>query len=91
MTRTSARTLAGAQLLLDLPATLFFDPAVESIDSCSPAGDRFAASLWPDRMAVGTLVIGPPGGSLLHNAGLAAFRAESEARAAARRLRTRLA
>jgi CelD/BcsL family acetyltransferase involved in cellulose biosynthesis len=84
------RASPGAQLLLDLPATLFFDPSVETIDSCSPAGDRFAASLWPDRMAVGTLVIGPPGGSLLHNAGLAAFRAESEARAAARRLRTRL-
>lgn len=80
----------GAQLLLDLPASLFFDPAVALIDSCSPAGDRFAASLWPDRMAVGTLVVGPPGGGLLFNAGLAACRAEAEARAAARRLRTRL-
>lgn len=81
----------GSQLLLDLPEALFFDPAVETVDSCAPAGDRFASSLWPDRMAVGTLVIGPPGGSLLHNAGLAAFKAEIEARAAARRLRTRLA
>jgi hypothetical protein len=85
------RASPGAQLLLDLPETLSCAPAVETIDSCSPAGDRFAASLWPDRMSVGTLVIGPPGGSLLHNAGLAAFRAEIEARAAARRLRTRLA
>lgn len=85
-----ARFSPGAQLLLDLPQTLFFDPAVETINSCSPAGDRFAASLWPDRMSVGTLVIGPPGGSLLHNAGLAAFRAETEARAAARRFRGRL-
>lgn len=85
-----ARFSPGAQLVLDLPETLFFDPAVETIDSCSPAGDRFAASLWPDRMAVGTLVIGPPGGGMLYNAGLAAFRAESEARAAARRLRTQL-
>lgn len=85
-----AKASPGAQLLIDLPETLFFDPAVEIIDSCSPAGDRFAASLWPDRMAVGTLVIGPPGGGLIYNAGLAAFRAEIEARAAARRLRTRL-
>jgi len=86
-----ARFSPGAQLLLDLPASLFADPDVAMIDSCSPAGDRFAASLWPDRISVGTLVVGPPGGSLLHNAGLAAFRAELEARAAARRLRTRLA
>ena len=84
-----ARFSPGAQLLLDLPETLFFDPAVESIDSCSPAGDRFAGTLWQGRMSVGTMVIGPPGGSLLHNAGLAAFKAEIEARAAARRLRTR--
>ena len=77
--------------MLDLPGSLLEDPDVAMIDSCSPAGDRFAASLWPDRMSVGTLVVGPPGGSLLHNAGLAAFRAEIEARAAARRLRTRLA
>ncbi|MCB1501255.1 MAG: GNAT family N-acetyltransferase [Bauldia sp.] len=86
-----ARYSPGAQLMLDLPGSLLEDPDVAMIDSCSPAGDRFAASLWPDRMSVGTLVVGPPGGSLLHNAGLAAFRAEIEARAAARRLRTRLA
>jgi CelD/BcsL family acetyltransferase involved in cellulose biosynthesis len=85
------RASPGAQLLLDLPQSLFFDPAVATIDSCSPPGDRFTASLWPDRMALGTLVIGPPGGGLLHNAGLAAFKAEIETRAAARRLRSRLA
>jgi CelD/BcsL family acetyltransferase involved in cellulose biosynthesis len=85
-----AKSSPGAQLLLDLPESLFFDPGVETIDSCSPAGDRFASSLWPDRMALGTLVIGPRGGSLLHNAGLAAFKAEIEARAAARRFRSRV-
>jgi hypothetical protein len=40
-------------------------------------------------MALGTLIIGPRGGSLLHNAGLAALKAEIEARAAARRFRRR--
>ncbi len=41
--------------------------------------------IWSGRMAVGTFVIGPPGGSTAHRIGLAAARAELAARAAIRR------
>jgi hypothetical protein len=44
--------------------------------------------LWSGRLAIGTLVIGPPGGSTLHRLGLAAARAEISARAAVRRFRS---
>jgi hypothetical protein len=43
--------------------------------------------LWPGRIAVGTLVVGPPGGGLLHRAGVAAAKAEAMARASLKRLR----
>jgi hypothetical protein len=43
--------------------------------------------LWPGRMVVGTLVIGPPGGGLVYRAGVAAAKAEAAARASLKRLR----
>jgi CelD/BcsL family acetyltransferase involved in cellulose biosynthesis len=85
-----ARYSPGAQLMLDVAESLFFDPAVAIIDSCAPAGDPTVDDLWRDRLSIGTLVIGPPGGSLLHTAGLAVFKAEAEAADIARRLRARL-
>jgi hypothetical protein len=43
--------------------------------------------LWSGRMTLGTLVIGPPGDSLLHRIGVTATRAELAAHHAAKRVR----
>ena len=85
-----ARFSPGAQLMLDAPRSLFADARIDRIDSCAVADHPMIDHLWKDRLAVGTLVIGPPGGGMVHRLGLAALRAEIEARQAARRLRTRL-
>jgi hypothetical protein len=42
--------------------------------------------VWKDRLAIGTMVIGPPGGGALFAAGCATARAEAASRHAARRL-----
>ena len=81
----------GAQLMLEAPRGLFSDPRVRRIDSCAAADHPMIDHLWKHRLAIGTLVIGPPGGGVVHSLGLAAFKAEIEARHAARRLRSRLA
>lgn len=81
----------GAQLMLEAPRGLFSDPRVERIDSCAAADHPMIDHLWKDRLDVGTLVIGPPGGGAVHSLGLAAFKAEIEARHAARRLQARFA
>jgi CelD/BcsL family acetyltransferase involved in cellulose biosynthesis len=89
-----ARFSPGAQLMLEAPRHLFADGKVERIDSLASADHPMIDHLWPDRLAIGTLVIGPKPGSLrataLHRIGLAAFRAEATARALAHRLRARL-
>jgi CelD/BcsL family acetyltransferase involved in cellulose biosynthesis len=82
-----ARFSPGVQLMLDLPKGLFSDPTLMRIDSCAAADHPMIDHLWRGRLAVGTLVIGPPGGSALHRIGLAAARAEISARATLRRLR----
>ena len=82
-----ARFSPGVQMMLDVPAMLFADPAVMRVDSCAAADHPMIDHLWPGRMTVGTLVLGPPGGSVLHRIALAAARAEIAARAAVRRLR----
>ena len=82
-----SRFSPGVQLMLDLPKALFSDPTLMRIDSCASADHPMIDSLWSGRLAVGTLVIGPPGGSALHRIGLAAARAEISARATLRRLR----
>lgn len=84
---TFARFSPGAQLMLDVAASLFSDPSVMRIDSCASADHPMIDHLWPGRMVVGTMVIGPPGGSVVHRIGLAAARAEIAVRAAGRRLR----
>lgn len=84
---TYARFSPGVQLMLDLPKGLFSDPTLMRIDSCAAADHPMIDHLWAGRLAVGTLVIGPPGGSTLHRIGLAAARAELRARATLRRFR----
>jgi CelD/BcsL family acetyltransferase involved in cellulose biosynthesis len=82
-----ARFSPGVQLMLELPKGLFSDPTLMRIDSCAAADHPMIDHLWGGRLAVGTLVIGPPGGSALHRIGLAAARAELSARATLRRFR----
>ncbi len=81
-----ARFSPGAQLMLEAGRTLLSIPGIRRIDSCAAADHPMIDHLWRDRLAVGTLVIGPAGGSLLHATGLAAMKAELRGRALARRL-----
>ncbi len=85
---TFARFSPGAQLMLETADALFGDPAIMRIDSCASANHPMIDHLWPGRLALGTLVVGPVGGGALYRAALAAFRAEVEARASAKHLRT---
>ncbi len=84
---TFGRFSPGAQLMLETAKALFTDTTLARIDSCAVADHPMIDHLWPGRLAIGTLVIGPPGGSAVHRIGLAAARAELAARAAVRRLR----
>ena len=84
---TFARFSPGAQLMLEAAKAIFSDPTIGHIDSCAAADHPMIDHLWSGRLAIGSLVIGPPGGSAVHRVGLAAARAELAARAAVRRLR----
>lgn len=84
---TYARFSPGVQLMLELPKALFTDQTLMRIDSCAAADHPMIDHLWSGRLAIGSLVIGPPGGSTLHRIGLAAARAELRAKAAIRRFR----
>jgi len=84
---TFARFSPGAQLMLEAAPRIFAETSVSRIDSCADAGHPMIDRLWPGRMVVGTLVIGPPGGGLVYRAGVAAAKAEAMARASLKRLR----
>ena len=81
-----ARFSPGVQLMLELPKHLFSDPTLMRIDSCAAAHHPMIDHLWSGRLAVGTVVIGPPGGSAMHRIGLAAARTELAAKAKLRSL-----
>jgi CelD/BcsL family acetyltransferase involved in cellulose biosynthesis len=83
-----ARFSPGVQLMLETTKAIFSDPTLERIDSCASANHPMVDHLWPGRLAIGSLVIGPPGGSAVHRIGLAAARAALAARAAVRRFRS---
>jgi CelD/BcsL family acetyltransferase involved in cellulose biosynthesis len=80
----------GVQLMVEAPARLFSDPAVQLIDSCATADHPMVDGLWAERRGIATFVLGPPGGSTLFAIGLAAAKAELAARANVRQLRDRL-
>lgn len=84
---TYARYSPGAQLMLEVAAGIFSDPTIRQIDSCASTDHPMIDHLWSGRITLGTLVIGPPGGSFLHRIGVAAARAELAARSAAKRVR----
>jgi CelD/BcsL family acetyltransferase involved in cellulose biosynthesis len=80
-----ARFSPGVQLMLAVAGQVFSDPTIAAIDSCASADHPMVNHIWSGRMPVGTVVLGPPGGSAVHSVGLAAARAELAARAALRR------
>jgi CelD/BcsL family acetyltransferase involved in cellulose biosynthesis len=82
-----ARFSPGAQLMIEAGTALLADGTVKRVDSCAGADHPMIDHLWPGRMRLGTMVIGPPGGSVLHRAGLLAARAEIAARATLKRYR----
>jgi CelD/BcsL family acetyltransferase involved in cellulose biosynthesis len=84
-----ARYSPGVQLMLEVPANLFCDPALQLVDSCATPDHPMVDQLWPERRGIATFVLGPPGGGTLHAIGLAAARAELAARANVRQLRDR--
>ena len=84
-----ARYSPGAQAMLEAGRSLFLDPRIARIDSCAIPDHPMIDHLWRDRRAIGTLVIGPPGGGPLFGLGLALTRLEYGARMKVRRFRAR--
>jgi CelD/BcsL family acetyltransferase involved in cellulose biosynthesis len=87
---TFARFSPGAQLMLEAGRALLADGPATRIDSCAVADHPMVDHVWKDRVAIGTMIIGPPGGGIIHNAGVAAAKAELSARGLVRRLKQRL-
>jgi CelD/BcsL family acetyltransferase involved in cellulose biosynthesis len=84
-----ARFSPGAQLMLEAGRSVFAETAVERFDSCAVADHPMVDHIWKDRVAIGTMIVGPPGGGALFSAGVAAARAEIAARAALRKMKPR--
>ena len=85
-----ARFSPGAQIMMEAGTGLLAIPRIARVDSCAEANHPMADHVWKGRRAIGTIVIGPPGGGALFSAGLAAMRAETAARATAKELIKRL-
>ncbi len=77
----------GAQLMLDAPRFLFANGAVTRIDSLATQNHPMVDPIWPGRMNVSTLVIGPRQSRWLARAGAASHRTETHLRKIAHRLR----
>lgn len=75
----------GVHIMLAASEWLFGDPAIAMIDSLAIADHPMVDHLWPDRLAIGTLVIGPRGGSAAYRLGAALARLELRLRPLARR------
>jgi CelD/BcsL family acetyltransferase involved in cellulose biosynthesis len=81
-----ARFSPGAQVMLDAPAALAA-AGVTHVDSLATPDHPLANHAWPDRVAIGTLIIGPARGALRHRLALAALGLEARARTVAKRVR----
>lgn len=53
-----AKASPGFQILVEASQDLMADPSVTFVDSCAVPGHELLERLWPDRLEVGTLVIG---------------------------------
>lgn len=80
-----ARFSPGVHVMLEASTALLADPTIKRIDSIAVANHPMVDHLWPDRLEIGTLVIGPKGGGALYEAGLALMRLELYLRPIARR------
>jgi hypothetical protein len=87
---TFARFSPGVQLMLEAGRALLADRVVTRIDSCAVADHPMVDHVWKDRLAIGTMIIGPRGGGMIHGAGVTAAKAELSARGLVRRLKQRL-
>ncbi|MCX5518494.1 GNAT family N-acetyltransferase [Kaistia defluvii] len=81
-----ARFSPGVHIMLEASVALLADPAIDQIDSIAIPDHPMVDPIWPDRLEIGTLVIGPKGGGLRYEIGLALARLELNLRALARRL-----
>jgi CelD/BcsL family acetyltransferase involved in cellulose biosynthesis len=85
-----ARFSPGAQLMMEAGTRLLSRPGIVRVDSCAEADHPMADHVWKGRRAIGTVVIGLPGGGAVFQAGLAAMRGEIAARTTAKVLLGRL-
>jgi hypothetical protein len=75
----------GVQVMRAASEWLLTDPTVARVDSLAVADHPMVDHLWPDRIAIGTLVIGPQGGSVAFRIGIALAGLELRLRPLARR------
>jgi CelD/BcsL family acetyltransferase involved in cellulose biosynthesis len=75
-----ARFSPGVQVMLEASENWLADPSVTNLDSLAAADHPMIDGLWPERIRIGVLAIGPVGGSSLFDLGVAAATAEAEAR-----------
>ncbi|WP_051231296.1 GNAT family N-acetyltransferase [Kaistia adipata] len=75
----------GVHVMLAASEWLQADPAIAVVDSLAIADHPMVDHLWPDRLAIGMLVIGPRGGSAAYRLGIALARLELRLRPLARR------
>ncbi|BCP55292.1 hypothetical protein K32_39090 [Kaistia sp. 32K] len=75
-----ARFSPGVHVMLQASERLAGEAGIDCIDSLAVADHPMVDHLWPDRLEIGTLVIGPKGGSLAYRLGLALARLEIRAR-----------
>jgi len=80
-----ARFSPGVHVMLEGAVALLSDPAISRIDSIAVANHPMVDPIWPDRLEIGTLVIGPKGGGIRYETGLALARLELTLRPIARR------
>lgn len=80
-----ARFSPGVHVMLEGAVALLSDPVISQIDSIAVANHPMVDPIWPDRLEIGTLVIGPKGGGIRYETGLALARLELALRPIARR------
>lgn len=76
----------GVHVMLAASEWLLAQPGIRLIDSIAVADHPMVDHIWPDRLSVGTLVIGPKGGSAFYRIGIWLARQELRLRPLARRI-----
>nr|WP_246409772.1 GNAT family N-acetyltransferase [Kaistia hirudinis] len=84
-----ARFSPGVQLMLEASDAWAAAGDVALVDSLAAAGHPMIDGLWPDRIRIGLLALGPPGGSALFSLAVRSAEAEATLRQKLRALRKR--